>query len=295
MGKTTTLHVPSPAPTPAPAPPTTHAAGLRLTLLGPLRARALGREIDLGPARQQAILAVLVLRANQVLTPGELLAAVWGHEVPVSGRKLIPTYIYRLRRILAGATGATRATGATGRAGTLAGQTIATVREGYTVRLERDQLDLDAFQRETSAAATDEAGGDHEAAAARLTTALGRWYGEPLAGLPGPYLDAQRKRLTELRLAALERRTELHLRLGRHDTLIPELLAHQAAHPLREHLAALLMTALFQSDRRAEALAVFTRTRTTLVKTLGVEPALELRALHATILRAESQTRRGAR
>ncbi|MGP3966792.1 BTAD domain-containing putative transcriptional regulator [Streptomyces sp. 6N223] len=244
--------------------------------MGPLRARMGDVALDLGPCRQQAVFAVLLFHANQVITPTEILKAVWGEKLPGSGAKVIPPYMYRLRGLLS--SGPYDLTGA-----------IRTSREGYILRLGPRQLDVERFREEVDRATAAEESGNTEEASALLTTALGRWYGEPLAGLPGPFLESQRWHLTEQRLSVLERRIALDLQLERHDTVIPELAALLAAHPLRERLAAMLMTAFVRRNRQADALAVFARTRTALVEQLGMEPGPELRAVHESVLRAEPQ------
>ncbi|WP_264927877.1 AfsR/SARP family transcriptional regulator [Streptomyces sp. A012304] len=247
-------------------------------MLGPLRAHMSGTELDLGPVRQQAVLTTLLCNANRVVTSAELLKAVWGQDLPSSGAKLIPPYIYRLRRLLASASDEPGK------------PFISTSREGYVIHLDSGQLDTERFHRTVGLATESQTHGQLEQASSLLSTALDDWYGEPLAGLPGPFADSQRRHLTERRVSAIERRIGIDLQLGRHEAVIPELAALLAAHPLREHLATMLMTALCQNHRQADALAVFTRTRTLLVEQLGMEPGAELRAAYEAVLHADVDT-----
>ncbi|MYR58624.1 tetratricopeptide repeat protein, partial [Streptomyces sp. SID625] len=128
---------------------------------------------------------------------------------------------------------------------------------------------------------------DLHRARALLGRALRLWDGEPLAGVPGPYAEAQRVRLEEWRLQLLEARLDMDLEQARHGEAVSELTALTAAHPLRERLRELLMLALYRSGRQAEALAVYADTRRLLADELGVDPRPELRELQQRILRAD--------
>jgi hypothetical protein len=118
---------------------------------------------------------------------------------------------------------------------------------------------------------------------------VGLWHGVPLAGIPGPYAERQRRRLAEVRLALLEQRIELDVALGRAGSCVPELQSLVEDHPLREQLYALLIRALSRSGRQGEALAVFTDARRLLIGELGVEPGPEMRSAQAEVLAAASE------
>src|SRR5690606_16526961 len=131
------------------------------------------------------------------------------------------------------------------------------------------------------------AAGDLCAARAGLDRALALWDGEALAGVPGPYAEAQRARLEEWRLQLLETRLDMDLEQGCHAEAVSELTALTAAHPLRERPRELLMLALYRSGRQAEALAVYADTRRLLADELGVDPRPGLQELQQRILRAD--------
>jgi tetratricopeptide (TPR) repeat protein len=114
--------------------------------------------------------------------------------------------------------------------------------------------------------------------------ALALWRGSPFAGVISPFVDAQRMRLCELRLTALEDRAEALLGLGRAAALVAQLSPLAAEHPLRERFRGLLMLALHRTGRRAEALRVYAETRRLLVDELGVEPGPELSGVHQAVL-----------
>ncbi|MEV0289571.1 MULTISPECIES: BTAD domain-containing putative transcriptional regulator [unclassified Kribbella] len=244
---------------------------LRIELLGPLRVEVDGRVVEAGPLRQQALLAVLALRANRTSTAEELFDAVWADRPPASGLKVLPPYIYRIRKAL-GVDGLLERT-----------------RDGYQLRLPAGSVDLDDFEAAAQQAEASRAAGDVDTAAAAYARALDLHRGEPLSGLPGQYLAAQRVRLTERRYKVLSDRIDLDLECGRHTAVVAELVAAVADRPLDERLAGQLMLALYAGGRQAEALNVYARTRDTLVEQLGVEPAPELRATHQRVLRNEPQ------
>ena len=170
-------------------------------------------------------------------------------------------------------------------------QTERTARNEWTEWTEwpgrsEDTPPVDAEQAERWAAEADKAGaaGAPEQARELLRRAVDLWTGVPLAGVPGPFAERQRRRFAELRLSLVERRIALDVELGRGASCVPELRALSDEHPLRERLYALLMRALSQSGRQADALAAFTAARRLLIDELGVEPGAELRAVHAEVL-----------
>ncbi|GAA1664430.1 BTAD domain-containing putative transcriptional regulator [Fodinicola feengrottensis] len=241
-------------------------------MLGPVRARCDGTAVDVGPARQQAVLAVLAMRAGSPVSAAELLRAGWGDRPPAIGDKVVPAYVYRLRKALAAAG-----------AGELLGRTAG----GYVLRVSPAAVDSGQFTDQVAQASRCRRDGDPERAERLLTSALTLWRGEALAGLPGPFAEQQRSRLSEQRVAAREDLLDLRLRGGNCGDAVGELTALVAEHPLRERGVELLMTALYWQGRQAEALAVYARARRILVDELGVEPGDHLRATHRAILRAE--------
>jgi DNA-binding SARP family transcriptional activator/tetratricopeptide (TPR) repeat protein len=242
---------------------------LRFSVLGPLRGQCAGRPAELGPVRQQALLAMLLLRGGRPVPAAELLDGVWDEtEQPASGTRVVPPYVYRLRGLLAA-----------GGAGI--------VRSGGGYQLVGADLDLADFAGLVRRAEERAAAGAVAEAGDLLAEALALWRGDPLAGLPGPYAAARRADLAERRLTALERRLEFDLRLGRQDAVVAELVALRAEHPTRERLAGMAMTALYRCGRQAEALATYVDTRRALRTSLGVTPGAELDAVHAAVLGAD--------
>ncbi|MGA4849314.1 AfsR/SARP family transcriptional regulator [Streptomyces sp. G5(2025)] len=256
---------------------------LRLSLLGPVSGHRGEVPLELGPVRRQAVLAALVLRAETLVTHQQLLDDVWGLEPPGTGRRVLPSYVYPLRKALdAPGTGP-------------AASVIRGERGGYRFVCLPGQACTDV--REVAADAASIRGartaGDLAAALGGCTRALSRFRGEPLAGLPGPLADAERQRLTRQRRTLHQERAECLVLLGRYAEALDALDALPAipsAHPHDEPLAALRMRALYGSGRQAEALAVYRETRDRLRGELGVEPGDELRRVHQGVLRRDDTT-----
>lgn len=249
---------------------------IRFAVLGPVRAWQGEQELDLGSPQQRAVLATLLSRRGRPVTVGELVDAVWGEKPPPAAVSVLRTYVSRLRKVLE-----------PGRAAGDPSRVVVSIADGYLVRVPEGALDLGVFEARLAEAKTLRAAGDVSAAAELLHTALGEWEGTPLAGLPGPLAEAERSRLHEERLNALESRLEIDVQLGRHSEVIAELTSLTGEHPLREQLCRLLMLALYRSGRQAEALAAYRRTRHTLVTELAIEPGAPLRELHDRILAAD--------
>ncbi|MGI5401200.1 AfsR/SARP family transcriptional regulator [Streptomyces sp. CA-135486] len=254
----------------------TGVAELRFTVLGPIQAWRGDREVPLGSPQQRAVLATLLLKQGRPATVEELVDAVWDEDPPSGAVSVLRTYISRLRGVLE-----------PDREKNQAPRVLVSVANGYAIRLHDGSMDLTEFEHHLHEARELSANGATPAARDLLRTALDRWKGVPLAGVPGPFADAQRSRLAELRLSATETRVDLDLELGGHRDVVSELITLTAAHPLRERLRLLLMLALYRCDRQAEALGVYHDTRHTLIEQLGIEPGPALRELHGLVLAAD--------
>jgi YVTN family beta-propeller protein len=241
---------------------------LQFRVLGRLEASRNGEPIELGTRKQRAVLALLLLSANRVVSTERLIDELWGSSPPESARSALQVYIAGLRKAL-GSDGAI----------------LRTIPPGYVLQVERGALDLERF-----AELRDEARGaeDPEHRSALLHDALSLWRDEPLAELGAePFASAAVPQLEQLRLETLEQRIEADLELGRHAALVSELEALVAEHPYRERLRAYLMLALYRSGRQAEALETYREGRRTLNDELGLKPGHDLRELETAILRQD--------
>jgi DNA-binding SARP family transcriptional activator len=246
---------------------------MEFRILGPVEVWDGAQRLDLGGSKPHALLAVMLLHANQVVSTEHLIDQLWGEAPPATARNLVQGYVSRLRQALHR------------RGGSETDQVLVTGPSGYLLRVGPDELDLDRFQALTLDARRATLDGDLEGAAERWCTALGLWRGPALAGAASEALQRTMvPRLEEARLVALEERLEVELGLGRHAQLVGELEALVASHRDRERLCRQLMVALYRSGRRVRALAVYRRTRQALAEELGLEPGPALQELERAIL-----------
>src|SRR5919201_444764 len=234
---------------------------MEFRILGPLQVLDEGRELPLGGAKQRALLAVLLLDPNRVVSRDRLIDELWHTDPPETAPTALQVYVSQLRK-------------------TLGRDLILTQPPGYLIRVGDGELDLHLFERLVASARAEE-----PAQAARLLReGLALWRGAPLAELGDSFAPAERARLEEQRLAALEQWIEAELALGRHAERVPELEGLVREHALRERLRGQLMLALYRCGRQAYALAVYGQGRRLLQEELGLEPGEDLRRLERAIL-----------
>jgi DNA-binding SARP family transcriptional activator len=225
---------------------------MEFRILGPLEVVENGSALDIGGAKPRALLAVLLLHANEVVSTDRLLDALWEDWPPEQAHKALQVYVSQLRK-------------------TLGRERIETRESGYVLEVTDIELDLQRFQR--------------LAGEGRLADALALWRGEPLAEFAHQrFAQAEIARLEELRLACLERRIDGDLASGMHADVVGELEALVAQHPLRERLRGQLMVALYRSGRQAEALSTYQDCRRLLDQELGLEPSDQLKQLEKAVL-----------
>jgi DNA-binding SARP family transcriptional activator len=235
-------------------------------VLGPLEVATPEGPLALGGQKQRAVLAVLVLEANRVVSVDRLLDSVWGEHPPKTALTSLQNFVSQLRKVLGP-------------------DVLETRPPGYRLNVPDGAIDIERFR-----AAVDEARSlDPDERGAKLRAALSLWRGPALADFTfEPFAQADIARLEELRLAAIEGRVEADLEAGRHTEVVGELEALVEQHPLRERLRAQLMLALYRAGRQAEALEVYQEGRRVLVDELGIDPSPALQQLHASILRQEA-------
>ena len=247
--------------------------GMDFRILGPLEVLEEGRAITLRGSRLRALLALLLLHANETLGTERLIDELWGERPPASAGKTLQMHISRLRKTLAGEAG-------NGPAGV-----VLTRERGYELRLDPDCVDARRFERLVVEAGSELAGGHTRRAVAALEEALSLWRGAPLGEFAyEPFAQREIARLDDLRVTAHEQLIEAKLALGAHAEVVGQLETLIGEHPYRERLRAQLMLALYRSERQADALQAYQDARRTLVEELGIEPGERLRELERAIL-----------
>lgn len=240
---------------------------MEFRILGPLEVRNERGALALGGIKPRAVLAVLLLHANEPVSAERLALALWGEDAPAGALKTVQVHVSRLRKALEDP------------------ERIATTPVGYRLRVRAGELDADRFDLLVEDGRRALAAGRVGYAASVLREALSLWRGPPLEDVAyESFAQTEIARLHEQRLAALEARVEADLALGRHGELLGELQRLWSASPTRERLAGQLMLALYRCERQGEALEVYARTRALLSADLGLEPGPALRALQRGIL-----------
>jgi YVTN family beta-propeller protein len=239
---------------------------MEFRILGPLEVEREGGIVPVGRRKQRAVLEVLLLHANHVVSASALIDAIWGERAPETALTTLQGYVSALRK-------------------TLGAELIATRGQGYVLQTDPASIDLGRFEALVRIGTETLGAGDPSIASDRLNAALSLWRGEPLEDLDsGAVVENERTRLEEMRLRALEQRVDADLELGRHAEVIPELQALVREEPFRERLRGQLMLALYRSGRQAEALDVYRDGRHMLAEQLGLEPGEPLRRLERGIL-----------
>jgi DNA-binding SARP family transcriptional activator len=238
---------------------------LEFRILGPLEVADDGEQVQLHGQKQRALLALLLLEPNRVVSTDRIIDSLWGEEPPRTAATSLQNFVSQLRKLLGP-------------------ETLLTKPPGYELRVPSAQLDLEQFRH-----LVDEARGEPpDARAEKLRKALALWRGPPLADLGfESFAQSEIARLEELRLVVVEDRIQAELEAGRHAELAGELETLAEEHPLRERLRAQLMLALYRAGRQAEALQIYHDARRVLVEELGIDPSPSLQQLHGSILRQD--------
>lgn len=248
---------------------------MRFRLLGPLEIFDGAGWAGLGAAKPRTLLAILLLRANQLMPAGELIDQLWPRRAPPTAANMLHQYVGRLRRAL----------------GDRRGRVLVTRAPGYQLVAKPDDLDTGRFARLAGAGHAALATGRARQAVGPLREALALWRGPALVDIPETRLvAAAAARLEESRLAALEDRITAELACGQHANLVGELRQLVGAHPFRERLWSQLLLALDASGRQGEALATYRELYTLLQAELGIQPSVELQRLHRQILTRDPAT-----
>ena len=247
---------------------------MRFRILGPVEVQVDGSWSSVSATKWRTVLAVLLLRAGEVVPTEQLIGEVWPQDTPATAVNLISVYVLRLRRLI----------------GDAEGQLLVTRSRGYQMLAGPGDVDAQRFARLAAEGRASLSAGESPRAAGLLGEALGLWHGSrALADVPdSPMISAAASGLDEARVEALELRINADLGCGRQSQVVAELRGLLSEHRLREGLWALLMRALYSCGRQAEALEAYAQAREVIAEELGVDPGAELRQLHQQMLRADA-------
>jgi DNA-binding SARP family transcriptional activator len=251
------------------------AAAMRFRMLGPLEVRSGEDWAGISAEKWRALLACLVLKAGQIVPTETLIFELWADTPPPTANNLVSIYVNQLRRAI----------------GDTDGRTLIRRKPGYQLKVGPDDTDLQRFESLVAGGRDARSRGDADTAAALLAEAESLWRGSFLADVPPTMLvSAEAERAMELRVSAAELRIEANLECGQRPEVISELRRLLAEHPLRERLWLLLMRALRETGRHAEALNIYGEARSVIAEELGVDPGPELQQMYAELLSADATT-----
>ncbi|ROQ67700.1 DNA-binding SARP family transcriptional activator [Streptomyces sp. 840.1] len=248
---------------------------MEFRLLGTVCVDTLTGPLPLGPAKRRSLLAALLLRANTPVSVSRLTGCLWDDAPPLHARTVIQGHVSRLRALLTGADAEAY------------GVELTTLGDAYLLRVPETLLDSQRFEELLMLAREQRSPAD---SVLMLKEALSLWEGPALTGTyPSAPLQAAAQALEESRLTTVEQLAHAYAVLGEHHRAAAVLRTEAAAHPMRESLAAALVSALHGSGHQSEALDCFHRTRRLLADELGIDPGRELADAYARILRGDPQ------
>ena len=249
---------------------------MRFRILGHLEVRGPDGWTAISAAKWRLLLACLLVRPGQLVSTESLIFELWGDNPPNTANNMVSIYVHRLRKEVIGDA---------------EGRILVRQAPGYLLRVAPGDIDIQVFEALVGQGRSELTAGREDRAAELLGEALGLWRGPLLADVPrSPALITAAERATELWLDATELRIAADLACGRAAQLVAELRGLVGDHPMRERLRALLVRALDEAGRRAEAFEAYAIARRTIAEELGVEPGSELQRLHAELLAAEASS-----
>ncbi len=250
-----------------------------IRVLGQMSVLAGRRALDLGPPRQRALLALLLINAGRVVSVSGIVSAIWGSSPPQAVVGTLQSYVSRLRKAI------------DGHSPVHSKDRLLALRyqaPGYVLEVDRDCIDASRFQSAVEAGREQFARGDLAAARGTVDEALGLWHGTPYGELAAyDFAQLESARLEQLRLVGLQTWADASLGLARYDEVVRELDDEVRRNPMLERLGCQLMLAQYHCGQPAEALLTFERIRAHLAEELGADTSKELQELHGAILRQD--------
>ena len=239
---------------------------MEFRLLGRLEVGERGRVVEVARGRESALLALLLLHANEPVSTDRLVEELWPEQQPEHTAKALQVYVSRLRKRI----GAER---------------LKTTPAGYVIEVEPGELDISRFERLTAEGRAALEAGDSARALSLLREALGLWRGPALADFRfESFTQNEIRRLEELQAAARADLIDVRMTRGDANGVKAELEQLIDENPLWERPRQQLMLALYRTGRQADALELYRATRSLFAEQLGIEPSPELQELERAIL-----------
>lgn len=238
-------------------------------LLGVIQIDIADQTLDVGPAQQRLILAMLASNANTPVTADSLIDGVWDR-APHGARRTLHVLISRIRRLL-------------GSVPPYDGVELLRRSGSYVLQIPPDWVDMHRFNRLSTEAADPRLGPAKRATL--LRDALQLWRGEPLAGLAGDWVARTRQQWRQRHIGVAVDWANQELAANGADRVIGPLAALTGEYPLVESLTETLMSALHHAGRSAEAVQTYLQLRERLADELGVDPGPQLQSRYLEVLR----------
>ncbi len=243
---------------------------MNFRILGSLEVVGGAAIADLGPPKQRALLAVLLLHVGEIVSVDRLIDALWPGEPPRTAAHSIQIYVSELRKALAPFA---------------SGELIVTRQPGYALQATAESVDARQFERLVDDGLARLQAGDRSAGTELLRSALTLWRGPALSDFTyeefaQPYI----RRLTDRHLDAIEELAAAVLAGGAIQDAVSLAEAAIREDPLRERSREILMLALYRSGRHAEALRTYQRLRELLAEEIGLDPSPAVQRLQERIL-----------
>ncbi|GCB53297.1 AfsR/SARP family transcriptional regulator [Streptomyces sp. NL15-2K] len=244
---------------------------VRYEILGPLRISVEERSAAISAHKVELLLAVLLIRADHIVTAGQLIDELWGGRPPGRATAGLHVYVSELRKFLDRQN--------------ISDRPIETCSPGYLLRQDSAEIDFQTFLTLLRSGRKAAAECRNEEAIDFLERALSLWRGPVLGGFAeGPIVSNFITWLNEEQTECLELLVESQLQLGRHREVVGMLFSLIAESPLHEAFYRQLMLALYRSERKADALRVYQKARGILSDELGLDPCRTLQSMQRSIL-----------
>lgn len=240
---------------------------LSISLLGPVTVTRDSDLLRIPAGKPTELLARLALEPGVTIRSERLVDELWADAASTTRPNTLQSKVAALRRALG------------------ASEFVVGSAGGYRLAVEHRQVDALVALDAAASARLLMNEGEHRSVVAVCTSNLARFAGELLVGAGHePWVEPYRARLEAARLELMEMCCSARLQVGESEVVVADLEPYVAAHPFHERLWSLLITALYQSGRQADALAAYQRARTLLAEELGLEPGPELRDVERQVL-----------